>query len=335
MRAGGKVAERFRRTALHGRGSHRAQRPRPGHTICRARAGDLSRVRRRRQSVRGSRGALQEEGRPAQGSRRARQVDVAHRDQPASARAPRHVARAARRRERRGGRARSRDVRESVRRRRCTRSWPSLSHAAGDKQRTVRERAAIVALGPVDKAAALYELALAQHEAGDDAHARTSVLRSLEDAPNYEKAQTLLLTLYDARTKQAGGEATMNPWRIVGIACALGAVALSAGSAQTRPRRGGGFGGYFGSRTRCTSRRTSPATFPTTAASRSRASVSRLRALGRTRGPGLVARLSGRRREFREDPARHHERASVHRARADGRERARRASTTRCSSSTR
>jgi tetratricopeptide (TPR) repeat protein len=79
-----------------------------------------------------------------------------------------------------------------------------LSHAAGDKQRTVRERAAIVALGPVDKAAALYELALAQHEAGDDAHARTSVLRSLEEAPNFEKAQTLLLTLYDARTKQAG-----------------------------------------------------------------------------------------------------------------------------------
>jgi tetratricopeptide (TPR) repeat protein len=79
-----------------------------------------------------------------------------------------------------------------------------LSHAAGDKQRTVRERAALVALGPVDKAAALYELALAQHEAGDDAHARTSVLRSLEEAPNFEKAQTLLLTLYDARTKQAG-----------------------------------------------------------------------------------------------------------------------------------
>ena len=66
----------------------------------------------------------------------------------------------------------------------------------------VRERAAIVALEPVDKADAYYQLALAQHEAGDDAHARTSVLRSLEEAPNYEKAQTLLLTLYDAR--QAG-----------------------------------------------------------------------------------------------------------------------------------
>jgi tetratricopeptide (TPR) repeat protein len=80
-----------------------------------------------------------------------------------------------------------------------------LSRAAGDKQRAVREREAIVALGPVDKPAALYELALAQHEAGDDAAARKSVLRSLEDAPNFEKAQELLLTLYDARHPNAGG----------------------------------------------------------------------------------------------------------------------------------
>lgn len=78
-----------------------------------------------------------------------------------------------------------------------------LSHAAGDKQRTIRERMAIVALGPVDKSEALYQLALAQHEAGDDAGARKSVIRSLEDAPNFEKAQTLLLTLVDARAGQA------------------------------------------------------------------------------------------------------------------------------------
>ena len=39
----------------------------------------------------------------------------------------------------------------------------------------------------------------------------------------------------------------MNRRRVVGIACALSALALSAASAQTRPRRGGGFGGYFGS----------------------------------------------------------------------------------------
>jgi len=79
-----------------------------------------------------------------------------------------------------------------------------LALAAGDKQIAVRERAAIVALGPVDRADALYQLALAQHEAGDDVHARTSVLRALEEAPNYEKAQTLLLTLYEARIRQSG-----------------------------------------------------------------------------------------------------------------------------------
>jgi tetratricopeptide (TPR) repeat protein len=79
----------------------------------------------------------------------------------------------------------------------------TLSREAGEHAREVREREAVVALGPVDKADALYQLALAQHEAGDDVHARTSVLRSLEEAPNYEKAQTLLLTLYDA--KHGGG----------------------------------------------------------------------------------------------------------------------------------
>ncbi|HVX38620.1 MAG TPA: tetratricopeptide repeat protein, partial [Gemmatimonadaceae bacterium] len=80
-----------------------------------------------------------------------------------------------------------------------------LSRAAGETQRAVRERQAVVALGPVDRADALYQLAQAEHEAGDDTSARTTVLRSLEVAPNYEKAQTLLLTLYDARVKQAGG----------------------------------------------------------------------------------------------------------------------------------
>jgi tetratricopeptide (TPR) repeat protein len=79
-----------------------------------------------------------------------------------------------------------------------------LARTAGDKQLAVRERTAMVALGPVDKADALYQLAQAQHDAGDDVHARTSVLRALEEAPNYEKAQTLLLTLYEARVKQTG-----------------------------------------------------------------------------------------------------------------------------------
>jgi Tfp pilus assembly protein PilF len=49
----------------------------------------------------------------------------------------------------------------------------------------------------------LYQLALAQHDAGNDRQARTSVLRALEEAPNFEPAQTLLLTLYEARQSGA------------------------------------------------------------------------------------------------------------------------------------
>ena len=57
----------------------------------------------------------------------------------------------------------------------------------------------------------LYQLALAQHEAGDDVHARTSVLRALEEAPNYERAQTLLLLLYEARIRPTGGAGRTSP----------------------------------------------------------------------------------------------------------------------------
>jgi Tfp pilus assembly protein PilF len=51
----------------------------------------------------------------------------------------------------------------------------------------------------VDRAEALYRLALAWHDAGDDRQARTSVLRALEEAPNFMPAQELLLTIVDAR----------------------------------------------------------------------------------------------------------------------------------------
>ena len=59
----------------------------------------------------------------------------------------------------------------------------------------VREREALVALDPVDLAGALYRLALAHYEAGDNARARRTVLRALERAPNFEAAQDLLMTL--------------------------------------------------------------------------------------------------------------------------------------------
>ncbi|MGH7500201.1 MAG: tetratricopeptide repeat protein [Longimicrobiales bacterium] len=65
--------------------------------------------------------------------------------------------------------------------------------ATGNRQGVVRARAAIVALKPVDLAEALYQLALAQLEAGDRDAARRTVLRTLEIAPNFERAQELLL----------------------------------------------------------------------------------------------------------------------------------------------
>ena len=74
-----------------------------------------------------------------------------------------------------------------------------LAKAAGDPQMAVRERRAVVALGPVDRPDALYQLAVAYREAGDSAAARHTVLRALEDAPNFEKAQELLLIIHQER----------------------------------------------------------------------------------------------------------------------------------------
>ena len=69
--------------------------------------------------------------------------------------------------------------------------------AAGRARHPVAVRAheALVALDPVDMAGALYQLALAQYQAGDVASARRTVLRALERAPNFEAAQDLLMTL--------------------------------------------------------------------------------------------------------------------------------------------
>ena len=79
----------------------------------------------------------------------------------------------------------------------------SFAARTGDKAKAVRERAAVVALNPVDRAEALYQLALAYFEAGEAQAARREVLRALEDAPNFEKAQELLLRLQ--RTNRSGG----------------------------------------------------------------------------------------------------------------------------------
>ncbi len=67
----------------------------------------------------------------------------------------------------------------------------------------IRERKAVLALDPVDRAEAEYQLALAYFEAGDLREARRAVLRALERAPNFEKALELLL---DIRSLGTGGD---------------------------------------------------------------------------------------------------------------------------------
>ena len=76
-----------------------------------------------------------------------------------------------------------------------------LFKRAGDKARVVRERRAIVGLNPVDRAGAYYRLAVAQDEAGNQKAARDAVLRALEDAPNFQLAQELLLKLHGGSTE--------------------------------------------------------------------------------------------------------------------------------------
>lgn len=69
----------------------------------------------------------------------------------------------------------------------------------GDWTLAVRERRAVVALAPPDLADAYYELAQASYRAGDLAGARESILRALERAPSFAKAQELLLTIRGAQ----------------------------------------------------------------------------------------------------------------------------------------
>lgn len=60
----------------------------------------------------------------------------------------------------------------------------------------IRERQAVIALHPVDRAEAQYQLAKAYYDSGDLANARRTLLRALENAPNFQKAQELLLEIH-------------------------------------------------------------------------------------------------------------------------------------------
>jgi tetratricopeptide (TPR) repeat protein len=74
-----------------------------------------------------------------------------------------------------------------------------LSALMSDRRTAIRERRALLALDPTDRVEALYQLALAYADAGDMVAARREVLRALEQAPNYSKAQDLLLRIRSSR----------------------------------------------------------------------------------------------------------------------------------------
>lgn len=79
-------------------------------------------------------------------------------------------------------------------------SLATIAARTGDHVRAVRERRAVIALRPPDLLAARLELARALAAGGDSTGARRELLGILEDAPSYEGAQQLLLTL-----RQRGG----------------------------------------------------------------------------------------------------------------------------------
>jgi tetratricopeptide (TPR) repeat protein len=70
--------------------------------------------------------------------------------------------------------------------------------------KAVRERRAVLALSPVDRPEAYYQLALALDGAGDRSGARHAVLQALEEAPDFERAQQLLLRLQQGERPPAG-----------------------------------------------------------------------------------------------------------------------------------
>jgi len=74
-----------------------------------------------------------------------------------------------------------------------------LALQRGDGETAIREFRAVVALGPVDQAAAFTDLAESYFKSGRRAEARKHTLAALEIAPSYERAQDLLLALAEGR----------------------------------------------------------------------------------------------------------------------------------------
>jgi tetratricopeptide (TPR) repeat protein len=64
-----------------------------------------------------------------------------------------------------------------------------------DADAAAREFRAVIALGPVDRAGAYTDLAESYFKGGKKAEAKKQALNALEIAPNYERAQDLLLKI--------------------------------------------------------------------------------------------------------------------------------------------
>ena len=67
--------------------------------------------------------------------------------------------------------------------------------ARNDSEAAAREFRTVIALGPVDRAAAYTDLAESYFQGGKRAEAKKQTLAALEIAPNYERAQDLLLKI--------------------------------------------------------------------------------------------------------------------------------------------
>ena len=72
-----------------------------------------------------------------------------------------------------------------------------LAMQRNEPDTAAREFRTVIALGPVDRAAAITDLAESYLKAGKKADAKKQTLAALEIAPSYERAQTLLLQLRD------------------------------------------------------------------------------------------------------------------------------------------
>jgi Tfp pilus assembly protein PilF len=78
-----------------------------------------------------------------------------------------------------------------------------LATRGGNHALALRERRAVLALDAPDLLDAQYQLARALANAGDVAAARRELLGVLEQAPSFERAQSLLLELKD-KSPQGG-----------------------------------------------------------------------------------------------------------------------------------